>query len=404
MKLILENWREFLKKGVSRRDLPLPDIECNQDLVSQGIIPPNELYMGLKAAAKHFELGEKAATNHRLFSYYYEEKHIRSDPEPEPPKPGQFATDDIGDFVYVTNSSNYYTLKHPDDFDEEAWQNAVREIDRIRGKCGEPIYWRHGLEFETYGDAAKTKPLDRPYELRDIKTNKLFISMLRQKRMPAESSLRNLKSTGQLIESWRRYLNESNIKDYQIFCDMDGVLVDFDSATSKILNDLIDNPEEHSDDEELYKTILKAKKEADKAGIEEITGEHFNFGSPYKEVTSLMFSALAGNKDYWVEMEWLEGGKELWDFIEPYKPIILTAPIKGSEASKSGKEEWCAEHLGAEVEVIVDEEKWKYAKYEGKTGLLIDDREKNVRLFKDEGGKAIQHTSLDQTKEELEGI
>ena len=69
---------------------------------------------------------------------------------------------------------------------------------------------------------------------------------------------------------------------------MDGVLVDFESATSKILNDLIDNPEEHQDNRKLYKAILKAKKEV---GDKEITSDHFNFGSPYKKVIDLMFRA-----------------------------------------------------------------------------------------------------------------
>ena len=182
---------------------------------------------------------------------------------------------------------------------------------------------------------------------------------------------------------------------------MDGVLVDFDSATSKILNDLINDPQDHSEDKKLYKAILKAKKEI---GEEEITSKHFNFGSPYKKVVDLMFRALASNKDYWVEMDWLEGGKELWDFIEPYKPTILTAPIKGTDASKLGKEEWCAEHLGPEVEVIVEEEKWKYAKRGGKTGLLIDDRKKNVRLFREAGGKAVLYIDFDSAERQIKQI
>ena len=105
-----------------------------------------------------------------------------------------------------------------------------------------------------------------------------------------------------------------------------------------------------------------------------------------------MFKALARNKDYWAEMDWLKGGEELWDFIKPYKPIILTAPIKNTEASREGKEEWCAEHLGPEVEVIVDEEKWKYAAI---NTILIDDRKKNVRLFRKAGGKAILYIAPD---------
>jgi FMN phosphatase YigB (HAD superfamily) len=205
-----------------------------------------------------------------------------------------------------------------------------------------------------------------------------------------------------LLENWRKYLKEDNEKfPYQIYCDMDGVLVDFESATSKILNDLIDNPEEHQGNRKLYKAILKAKKEV---GDKEITSDHFNFGSPYKKVIDLMFRALATNKDYWVEMDWLEGGKELWDFIKPYKPIILTAPVAGSDASKLGKEEWCREHLGKDIQVIVDAEKEKYAKHEGKTGLLIDDREKNVNKFKAAGGKTILYINYDSAKQQIKQI
>ena len=208
------------------------------------------------------------------------------------------------------------------------------------------------------------------------------------------------KMTSEELEKVYKALEERGKEKfpYQIYCDMDGVLVDFDSATLKILNDLIVNPEEHQDNRRLYKAILKAKKEV---GDKEITSDHINFGSPYKKVIDLMFRALATNKDSWAEMDWLEGGKELWDFIKPYKPIILTAPVEGSDASKLGKEEWCAKHLGEEVEVIVDADKEKYA---GTNTILIDDREKNVNKFKDAGGKTILYINYDSAKQQMKQI
>tara|TARA_Y100001973_G_scaffold69796_1_gene101814 strand:+ start:4345 stop:5604 length:1260 start_codon:yes stop_codon:yes gene_type:complete len=194
------------------------------------------------------------------------------------------------------------------------------------------------------------------------------------------------------LKEWRQFLKEGKGDQYQIFCDMDGVLVDFDNSVAKYLNELLQNADQYHDRSRMGFFIKKVR---EKIGDREITPKDFSFhhNESVREVVKLMFELLrspgAGDK-YWAEMGWLVGGQELWESIKEYNPIILTAPIPGSDESKNGKVKWCQKHLG-DVKVIVESEKEKYAKYKGKVGILIDDRQKNIDKFKGAGGKTVTH-------------
>ena len=200
-------------------------------------------------------------------------------------------------------------------------------------------------------------------------------------------------------------------KDYQIYCDMDGVLVDFvgdasgDPATG-VLGKLDEIIKEVQKDEEKYKEIApKLHKAVHKAIIElgdgDVEIEHIAIGSPYKKIVNLMYRLVSDDEEFWANLEWMPGGKELWEHIKPHNPIILTSPMSG-DGSKSGKIIWCERELGLDKDrIILETEKYKYAT---PNALLIDDFTKNTVPFEERGGKAILHTDAQKTIGELEVI
>jgi hypothetical protein len=105
-------------------------------------------------------------------------------------------------------------------------------------------------------------------------------------------------------------------------------------------------------------------------------------------------------EEFWSEMEWTKDGKQLWSFIEPYNPIILTKPTrstKGRPLCIEGKKKWLARELPG-VKAIMEDDKSKYATY---NSLLIDDYESNINPWRQKGGTGILHTNTDDTISQL---
>ena len=189
-----------------------------------------------------------------------------------------------------------------------------------------------------------------------------------------------------LLERWQQLLNEQKLP--QIYCDMDGVLVDFEAGIVEQLNKDIHGIEE------TIKGAGKLRVALEALGRDYITMDDMRGKSKAsKVVKNYMYARIGNNSEFWSDLPWMPGGKELWDFISPYKPHILTSPmLKGSEM---GKAFWIDDHLGRlpeEQEVIMSHEKYKYALSEdGSKNILIDDWSKNTVPWDGAGGIAIQH-------------
>ena len=189
-----------------------------------------------------------------------------------------------------------------------------------------------------------------------------------------------------LFENWREYLNEEN-QTYQIYCDMDGVLVNFmDGVVQYITNKLQSGEAEE----------LKAELGRDYIESEEIDSN--------RSVRKFMYKELEHHADYWRDLEWTPDGKELWSHIAPYNPYILTSPMgKGSEI---GKQEWIDKNLNPPPpeKIFMHHDKHTRAITNGKPSILIDDFSKNTISWEDAGGIAILHTNTAKTIQELEEI
>jgi hypothetical protein len=152
--------------------------------------------------------------------------------------------------------------------------------------------------------------------------------------------------------------------EYTIYCDMDSVLVDFDLGYQELTG--------------------MTSQQADVNGVEA-------FWEPLTK---------AGAK-FWITLQWMPDGKQLWDYIKKYNPILLSAPSR-EESSKLGKRVWVKRELPG-VKLIL-----KYAaqkqEYASPTSILIDDRQKNIDQWEAAGGIGILHTSTANTIEQLKQL
>jgi hypothetical protein len=159
-------------------------------------------------------------------------------------------------------------------------------------------------------------------------------------------------------------LKEVEEQKYTIYCDMDGVLVDFDKG---------------------YKDLTGiTSKEADAKGPE-------FFWEPIKQ---------EGAK-YWIKLKWMPDGKQLWDYIKKYNPSLLSAPSK-EESSKIGKRIWVKNNL-PNVKLYLKPASQK-SQFSSKNKILIDDRESNIEQWREKGGIGIFHTSASDTIKQLKEL
>jgi len=157
----------------------------------------------------------------------------------------------------------------------------------------------------------------------------------------------------------------------KIYCDMDGVLVDF----------------------------VK--------GAESLTGKSITDWS--KGSKSEKWGMIKSNPNFWRELPWMSGGKQLWSYISKFDPHILSAYVEESFDPNCipGKTEWLRRNAGmsnrSKINLVRRKEKKLFAK-KGNPSILIDDYEKNVREFINAGGKAIHHTNTSKTISELKKL
>ena len=161
----------------------------------------------------------------------------------------------------------------------------------------------------------------------------------------------------------KELLEEVENNKYTIYCDLDGVLVDFEKGY-----------EEASD---------KPMSDAGK-------------GAEFWEPIHKMGAA------FWANLKWLPDGHELWDHIKPYNPIILSAPSQ-DESSREGKELWKKNNL-PDVKMILTPAKFKQRYATNKSKILIDDMKKNIDQWEERGGTGILHTSAADTIKQLKEL
>ena len=158
-------------------------------------------------------------------------------------------------------------------------------------------------------------------------------------------------------------LEENEELKYQIYCDLDGVLADFELGYEKLTG--VDLKGEFFSGEDFWKPISKA-------GV-----------------------------GFWVGLQWMPDGQRLWDYIKPFDPIILSAPSR-DKSSRLGKALWVRNKIPGTKLLL------RYAKLKQQlatpTSILIDDRADNINQWEAAGGIGILHTSASNTIEQLKKL
>ena len=173
-----------------------------------------------------------------------------------------------------------------------------------------------------------------------------------------------------MIKSLKELLltEEDYYPKYQIYCDMDGVLTDYEKRFIELLR-----KEGHKYySKEVIKQVTRPKHFEKLEGEEELE----NFTDNYIGL------------DFWTGMEWMPNGRQLWSFIQPYNPVILTSPSKHN-TSRLGKRLWVKEQLvpAPPVEFRFGEAKSDFA---NENAILIDDKPSNLEAFASKGGIALE--------------
>jgi len=175
--------------------------------------------------------------------------------------------------------------------------------------------------------------------------------------------------TRQGLESFRKDAERSCLDKHQrtsgipkIFCDLDGVLVDFEKGVQQL------------------------------------------FGKPIKNIPNKqLWSTAARIPGFYSNLPWMEQGRQLWDQLKHLAPTILTAAPIGSWA-EGQKRCWVDRELGKEVPMIVSTKKFEHCPSGYPPAILIDDRLIHCEAWETVGGIAILHRDTNETLEKLREI
>lgn len=180
----------------------------------------------------------------------------------------------------------------------------------------------------------------------------------------------------QHIKPYKSFIEK--VKTPRIFCDMDGVLSDWDGQFEKLAGMPIDQFQQEFSKNASWKLVGKA-------------GEEF-----------------------WSGMEWVTDGIDLWTFISKFNPIILSSPSLDPK-SITGKAKWLRKNLNWTYPYITDIKDWtgsgrtifhkdKFKFADGPQDILIDDTPKKINAWIEAGGTGILHTSAQETISELKRL
>ena len=169
-----------------------------------------------------------------------------------------------------------------------------------------------------------------------------------------------------LSEIYKEIIEQEETSQYKIYCDMDGVLCDFNKRF-----------------EEFGK--MRPKEYENKYGI--------------KQFWKLIDDEIGVR--FWVGMPWMPDVKELWNFIKPFNPSLLSAPSRNNE-SRLGKRLWVRNHIPGTKLILASRSNKQ--QYSNKNSILIDDMPRTIEEWDSGGGIGILHTSAASTIEQLKAL
>lgn len=165
----------------------------------------------------------------------------------------------------------------------------------------------------------------------------------------------------QLRKILSQKLRRGSLTDRIVFCDLDGVLSDFETGVQQQLRCPANSPQ--------------------------------------------IWPRIFCSQRFFLDLPWTKEGRVLWESIRRWDPIVLTGVPNNNAKLCAQKREWCARELGEDVHVITCKTADK-PKYSLRNSVLIDDRDKIAKEWTEKGGRFILYedgvSSLRQIMEAIE--
>ena len=193
-----------------------------------------------------------------------------------------------------------------------------------------------------------------------------------------------------------RIIKESLSPAPVIYCDMDGVLVDFAQGAAALINSVLDGTRQDLVD--TSKSIRKALRR-----IHRDLGQEWRVTSGHdleiRPVRSMMMSAIGKRAgEYFRDLPPMNDGiSKLWPFINSLglQVNILSAPIQAREGitAEEGKYLWVQKYLNPQptdfiVVPAIDKQQFSVT---GGINIIIDDKVSTIEQWRAAGGIGIHH-------------
>jgi hypothetical protein len=185
-----------------------------------------------------------------------------------------------------------------------------------------------------------------------------------------------------MIKDFKLFCEENLDNKFRVFCDMDGVLTDFNNGFKKLNTEGL-GPKEY-------------EQEYGKNKIWPLISDQGSL--------------------FWSNLEWMSDGKELWNYLQQYTPTILSSPSR-EYSSIIGKMTWINSNLGItqrkpvtrnkdwdkDTKIILSSHKHLFV-IPGTVCILIDDTPSKIEKWESAGGIGILHTNTVDTLSRLNAI
>ena len=103
-----------------------------------------------------------------------------------------------------------------------------------------------------------------------------------------------------MLKKFSQFITERRGGSRQIFCDLDGVLVDFDRGFKEL-----------------------------EANTENLSPKEYEKKHGENSIWQLID---AEGVSFWENLPWMQDGRELWDYLSQYEPVILSSPSRNKSS------------------------------------------------------------------------